>query len=130
MADGSHPEFLVISRGRWDADASQEDVQLAIDNFYAWLERNVAAGRMRRGSRLQPEIRVVSRSGITDGPFAETKELIGGYWFIIARDLDEAATLAAGNPCKQFGLSYEIRPLDPEKAVAKSIANETPEAWR
>ena len=130
MADGSQAEFLVISRGKWDSTATQEDVQRAIDLFYAWLERHVAAGRMRRGSRLQPEIKVVSRQGITDGPFVETKELIGGYWFIVARDLDEAARLAAENPCKQFGLSYEIRPLDPEKAVAKSIANETPEPWR
>ena len=131
MSDGSRTnEYLVISRGKWDEHASQQDVQRAIDQFYAWLERKVAEGKMRTGSRLQPQARIVSRAGITDGPFAETKELIGGYWHIIAGSLDEAAEIAAENPCKAFGLSYEIRPLDPERAVATTIANETPESWR
>jgi hypothetical protein len=123
-------EYLVISRGQWDAHASPQDVQRAIDRFYTWLERNIAEGRMRTGSRLQAEGRLVARSGITDGPFAETKEMIGGYWFIRAGSLDEAAALAAENPCKEFGLSYEIRPLDPEKALASSLTSETPIAWR
>jgi hypothetical protein len=85
---------------------------------------------MKGGSRLTPERRLVSKSGITDGPFAETKELIGGFWFILASTLDEAATLAAQNPCREFGLSFEIRPLDPDKSVAQGNATETPEAWR
>ena len=123
-------EYLVISRGQWDADASPQNVQRAIDDFYVWIEGKITEGRMKRGSRLQPEARVVSRTSVTDGPFAETKELIGGFWFILANSLDEAAQLAAENPCKAFGLSYEIRPLDPEKAVAESLANETPAAWR
>jgi hypothetical protein len=123
-------EYLVISRGKWDADASPQNVQRAIDDFYVWMERQVAQGSMKRGSRLQPEARLVSRTSITDGPFAETKELIGGFWFIVANNLDEAAQLAAENPCMAYGLSYEIRPLDPEKAVADSLANETPAAWR
>jgi hypothetical protein len=123
-------EYLVLSRGKWDAHASPQDVQRAIDRFYEWLERRISEGLMKTGSRLQAEGRVVARGGITDGPFAETKELVGGYWFIYAADLDEAAALAAENPCKEFGLSYEIRPQDPEKAVATSVANETPDAWR
>jgi hypothetical protein len=123
-------EFLVISRGKWDDDASPQNVQQAIDRFYEWLEGHVATGRMKRGTRLQTGGKVVSRNGITDGPFAETKELIGGIWFIVAGSLDEAAALAAENPCKQYGLKYEIRPLDPDQAVAESIANETPAAWR
>lgn len=123
-------EYLLLSRGKWDAHASPQDVQRAIDDFYVWIERHVAEGRMRIGSRLQPEGKIVSRAGITDGPFAETKELVGGYWFILAGSLEAAAELAADNPTKAFGLSYEIRPLDPEKAVVTTVANETPETWR
>jgi hypothetical protein len=122
-------EYLVISRGQWDANASRQAVQQAIDSFYGWIERHEKSGRMRRGSRLSTDARVVSRQGITDGPFAETKELIGGYWFIVAASLDEAAELAAENPCKPFGLSYEIRPLEAEKAVAGANNNETPASW-
>ncbi|HEY9532005.1 MAG TPA: YciI family protein [Burkholderiales bacterium] len=123
-------EYLVISRGQWEAGASKQEVQLAIDAFYAWLERNRELGRMKPGSRLAQEGKVVSKLSVTDGPFAETKELIGGFWFIVAESLEEAAALAAENPCMAFGLSYEIRPLEPEKAAANSVTNETPAAWR
>ncbi|AEG92494.1 YciI family protein [Ramlibacter tataouinensis] len=123
-------EYLVISRGQWDAGASKQDVQRAIDEFYDWFERNQKLGRMKLGSRLANEGKLVSKSSVTDGPFAETKEVIGGFWFIVAGSLDEAAALAAQNPCMAFGLSYEVRPLEGERAVATSVTNETPAAWR
>ena len=71
--------YLVISRGKWDEAATKEDVQGAIDRFYDWHERNVEAGRALRGSRLGADGKVVSRRSITDGPFTETKEVLGGY---------------------------------------------------
>lgn len=64
---------------------------------------------------------------VTDGPYGETKELIGGYWFILADSLEEASRIAADNPCMQLGLFYEIRPLDPEPASAHVRGNETPD---
>jgi hypothetical protein len=82
---------------------------------------------MKMGSRLSRERAVVSKAGIvTDGPFGEGKEVVGGYWLIVARSLREAAELAAQNPCAQYGLSFEIRPLESERASACKIANETP----
>lgn len=123
-------QYLVISRGKWDATAKQEDVQQAIDRFYAWYEGHLGSGRMLEGSRLQVEGKVVTGQGITDGPFAEAKELVGGHWFIVADSLDEAAELAAENPCLAFGLSLEVRPLEQAKALAKETTNETPDAWR
>ena len=122
--------YLVISRGQWDEAATKEDVQRAIDRFYDWHERNVEAGRALRGSRLRSEGKVVSRRSITDGPFAESKELVGGYWFFLADSLEEAAALGAENPCLAFGLTLEIRPLDEAKALATDTTNETPDAWR
>lgn len=59
-------------------------------------------------------------------PFGEAKEVIGGYWFIVAGSLDEAAQIAAGNPCLNCGLFYEIRPIDPERASASAVTTETP----
>lgn len=122
--------YLVISRGKWNETATPEDVQQAIDRFYAWYEGHLGSGRMLEGSRLQVEGKVVTGQGVTDGPFAETKELVGGYWFIIADSLDEAAALASENPCLAFGLSLEVRPLEQAKALAKNTTNETPDAWR
>lgn len=119
-------EFLVISRGKWDEDLPPERIQKAIDEFYVWLEAMVGAGKMKRGQRLATGGKTVSKKGTTDGPFGETKEIIGGFWTIVARDLDEAAALAAQNPCMQCGLFYEVRPMDPERATAYTVTNETP----
>jgi hypothetical protein len=122
-------EFLVISRGQWDKDAAPEKIEAAIHKFYGWLENHVVQGRMKTGSRLKRERADVSRSGIVmDGPFGEGKEVIGGFWFVTARDLREAAELLAQNPCAQYGLSYEIRPLEAERASVYKPANETPKA--
>lgn len=125
--ESPHPEFLVLSRGQWDKDASKEAIEAAIHHFYNWLERNIEEGKMKTGSRLKRERAVVSKKGIIiDTPFCETKEVIGGYWFIVAHDLQEAATVAAQNPCAEYGLSYEIRPLEAERASAYNLINETP----
>ena len=122
-----HSEYLVLSRGKWNQDASKDDIEAAIQKFYDWYTRNLEAGRMKPGSRLSTEVAMVSKSGIvTDGPFGEAKEVIGGYWLIVARSLREAAELAAQNPCVQYGLRFEIRPLEGERASAYSVANETP----
>ena len=124
-------DFLVLSRGQWDESASPAEVQQAIDGFYAWHGEHMAAGRMRDGSRLGLGGRVVRRGGrSTDGPYAEAKEVIGGYWFVRAASLDEAAAILAGNPCLAYGLSCEIRPLDPTDCRVDSPSAETPQAWR
>ena len=57
------------------------------------------------------------KNTVTDGPFIESKEVIGGYWFIIANDLDEAVEIAKENPCLTAGLFFEIRPIDPQPAT-------------
>src|SRR5260221_2875813 len=127
----SPAEFLVISRGQWESTLSRKERQNAIDQFYVWLNRLVDEGKMKRGQRLAYEGKTIGRqSVITDGPFGESKEVIGGYWFILAHNLDEAAQIAKGNPCLNYGLFVEIRPIDPQVATpdntrgwAKRIAN-------
>jgi hypothetical protein len=120
-------EYLVISRGQWDPALPPERIQVAIDHFYGWLDGLVRAGKMRTGQRLGIEGKTVARNNvITDGPFGETKEVIGGYWFIVAGSLEEAARIAQGNPCLECGLFYEIRPIDTERASAFTVTNETP----
>jgi hypothetical protein len=122
----SASEYLVISRGQWAKGIPPEKIQKAIDEFYVWHDRLVAEGKMRAGQRLAKEGKLVSQRKITDGPFTEAKEVIGGYWFILASSLDEAAEIAAGNPCLACGLVNEIRPIDPERASALAVTSETP----
>jgi hypothetical protein len=123
-------EYLVISRGQWDERATREEVQGAIDRFYAWYDEGLSQGRLKPGSRLENQAKVVSRGMITDGPFTETKELIGGFWFIVAGTLEEAARIAAENPCLAFGLTLEVRRLDAARAHVTVVASETPASWR
>lgn len=107
----SQSEYLVISRGQWDRELSPQEIQKAIDQFYVWLERLVDEGKMKTGQRLGNEGKTVSRKNVvTDGPYGEAKEVIGGYWFIIAAGLDEAAEIAAGNPCLSCGLFSRFAP--------------------
>ena len=117
---------MVISRGKWDRDAKPEDIQKAIDRFYAWYENHLAEGTMKPGQRLAMDSRLVSKNSVTDGPFSEAKEVVGGYWFIVASSIEEAAKIAADNPCLAYGLSLEIRPIDPEKGNAFVETCETP----
>lgn len=119
-------DYLLLSRGQWDKDASRDEIQGAIDRFYAWYDRLVDQGRIGPGHRLGREGKVVSRQATTDGPFAEAKEVVGGYWFIRADSLEEAARIAAENPCLAYGLVCEVRPLDLTRASAYALTNETP----
>jgi hypothetical protein len=122
----SPSEYLVISRGQWDKEVSQEEIQNAIDQFYVWLRRLVDEEKMKTGQRLASEGKTVRKNVVTDGPFGEAKEVIGGYWFILASSLEEAAKIAAGNPCLNCGLFFEIRPIDLERASAFTVTTETP----
>jgi hypothetical protein len=122
----STKEYLLLSRGRWDADKSPQEIQAVIDAFYAWHARLVTEGRFKPGQRLARAAKLVTRSGITDGPFTESKEIVGGYWFVLAPSLEEAARIVADNPCLACGLAFEIRPIEAEQASAYRESNETP----
>ena len=123
-------EYLLISRGQWDEDADKGAVQDTIDRFYAWYEEGLAQGRLKPGSRLANRGKLVSRDAVTDGPFGESKELVGGYWFIVADTLEEAAAIAAENPCLAFGLTVEVRPLESVRSSVEIVTNETPRRWK
>ena len=94
MDHAAHPARRAGGRAgaavrQWDRQLSKETIQRAIEDFYAWYEGHLAAGTMKPGSRLGRDGKLVSRGAITDGPFTESKEVIGGYWI----------SIAAQNPC-------------------------------
>lgn len=120
----SPSEYLVVARGQWDSGVSRDEIQRTIDKFYTWIDRLIDEGKMKGGQRLTYEGKTVKRNNvITDGPFGESKEVIGGYWFIYAKDLDEAAKLMQANPCIDCGMFFEIRPIDPETATPENTVN-------
>jgi hypothetical protein len=112
-------EYLAIFRGQWDKTLSPDEIQSATEKFYIWYDRLINEGKMKPGQRLTFEGKTVARKNvITDGPFSESKEAIGGYWFILAQSLDEAVQIAKGNPCLDYGHLLEIRPIDPQRATS------------
>ena len=119
--------YLLLSRGQWDKASDKAEIEAAIDRFYAWYESNLEKGVFKPGSRLTTDAALVTRDGIrTDGPFAEGKEVIGGYWIIVAESLAAASSIAAESPVLEHGIRYEIRPLESERGSVYRQTNETP----
>ena len=127
MNPSQPPEYLLLSRGQWDKASDKAEIEAAIGKFYHWYEANLEKGVFKPGSRLTMDAALVSREGIRiDGPFAEAKEVIGGYWIIVADSLAAASAIAAESPVLQHGIRYEIRPLESERGSAYRHTNETP----
>ena len=95
---------------------SQEDVGKMMAEYGAFNDSVRASGQLLAGHRLQPTQAATSvrvRNGqlsTTDGPFAETKEQLGGYYLIEARDLNDAIQVASRIPGARFG-TVEVRPI-------------------
>jgi hypothetical protein len=107
-------DYLVICRRSFDKSLAEDDIQKVLDQFYAWYNRLISEGRIIAGPCLQGEGKIVgAKKTVTDGPFAESKEVIGGFWFIRANSLEEAAEIATGNPCLDYGHISEVRPIFP-----------------
>jgi len=91
-----------------------------MEEYDKWGQDIVKSGRYRAGAKLQltsAATTVREKNGtrvITDGPFAETKEQLGGYHLIECKDLDEAISIAVRIPTIRVGGSIEVRPLEPE----------------
>jgi hypothetical protein len=99
----------------WNALTDAERQKIFLE-FRKLREELLASGQFVTGSQLQPIATATSvrvRDGkelITDGPFAETHEQLGGYFLIEAKDLDEATSIAARIPSARQG-TIEVRPL-------------------
>ena len=87
-----------------------------LDEYNAFTQSIIQSGNFKAGDRLQPTTTATTvrvRDGktlTTDGPFAETREQLGGYYMIEAKDLDAALAIAARIPGARFG-SVEVRPI-------------------
>jgi hypothetical protein len=98
------------------ANMSQEESQAIMGDYFGYSEEVFGAGVAKAGDALQPTsaattVRVRDGQTIaTDGPFAETKEQLGGYYLIDVPDLDEAIKWAAKIPSSRIG-SIEVRPV-------------------
>ena len=101
--------------GKW-ASLSPERVSEVMASYFAYTEELAKAGKFKAGDELQPveTAKTVSletgKRQVIDGPFADTKEALGGYYLIEADSMDEALEWAAKCPGAHFG-RIEVRPI-------------------
>lgn len=95
---------------------SPEELQQVIEKYSAWGEKLAAAGKMVNGHKLTEDGgKKLPKGGkasmAVDGPYADTKEVVGGIYIVRAKDYSEAVELAVSCPHSQFG-RIEIRQID------------------
>ena len=107
--------LIYASEQDW-ASQSEEQAQTQFQDYMAFTKDIVDRGIMKSGEALQPTATATTvrvRGGetlSTDGPFAETKEQLGGFYVVEAKDLDEAIEIAVRIPDVRGG-SIEVRPI-------------------
>ena len=126
--ENNKSEYLIIFRGTdWDKGLSPEQIQKVTGEFMAWFQRLKQEGTAKTGQPLEHEGKIVSgKKGrtVADGPFAESKEAIGGYFLLEVADIDEAVAIAKQCPTLDYGAQVEVRPVAGE-CVSMRRANET-----
>jgi hypothetical protein len=96
---------------------SPDEMQQIIGKYKAWRDRMETAGHLVGSQKLKDgEGRVLKaddgKMRVTDGPYSETKEVIGGYFALQASGYDEALRLLEDNPHLEFGGTIELREVD------------------
>ncbi len=105
--------FIYIFRGGQTPNASPEAMQAQMQKWMNWIQRLKEKGTYITGEPLQPGGKVVSSAKkiITDGPFAEGKEVVAGFFLIRAESLDEATEISKDCPVFDTGGSVEVRAI-------------------
>ena len=107
-------KFLFVYRGAGEhvAKMTPEEMQQHLGRWEKWIGEGMRKGWMvDPGDALTPEGRVVTAKVVTDGPFVESKEIVGGFSIVQAETIEAAAELAKGCPALLAGGSVEVRPF-------------------
>ena len=108
---------LIYSDEGWRDSLSENEGKQVLQEFLEFTQSVVRSGHHRAGDRLAPTsaaTTIRARGGkvvTTDGPFAETKEQLGGYYILEASNLDEALRMAERIPTVRLGGAVEVRPI-------------------
>ena len=122
--------MLLYRTDEWYNKLSQEELQKLISQNKAWFENLSSQGKAIPGRALERTgVTVSGKNGrfLMDGPFAESKEAIGGYLVLDVETSEEAVAIAQTNPGLAYGGSIEVRPLAEECPLdvrARELARE------
>jgi hypothetical protein len=116
--------FLLLFRGPdWDEGRTREQTERIMERVKSWFDGLQKRGVVRGGAPLEREGKLVSGTAraVSDGPFAESKEVIGGYLMIAVPDLASATAVARDCPTLDYGIAIEVRPMLDECPIAKRL---------
>lgn len=104
-------KFMLIFHGGIKSDASPEELQANMGKWMEWVEKLHAQGKYASGEALLPGGKLISSKGaVSDGPYTEGKELVGGFFVINADDYDEAVRIVEeGYPDFAYGGTVQVR---------------------
>jgi hypothetical protein len=108
--------------------SAEERAQLA-KRWNDWYDALAAQNKVQHGRPLALSGRVVAGTRgekITDGPYAESKEVVGGYFFLTVANLDEATAIAKQCPGLALGLTVEVRPVVDASPVLEGVSGRPP----
>jgi hypothetical protein len=105
------PKFMLLlydNPADW-SKVSPEEMQQALEKYFAWTKKPFTVDSLRLGPDPGKVLRSQGSVRVTDGPYSETKEVLGGYYTIEAANYDEAVRLAREHPHLEYGGTIEIR---------------------
>jgi hypothetical protein len=113
--------LLLIRNNAWYHDLTPSEVEEAMHRFTAWFDQLNREGKVKSSAPLAAAGKTITSHMVTDGPFAESKEAIAGFFVVRAESLDEAVEIAKGCPGLEYGQTVEVRafaldPFENEKA--------------
>ncbi len=118
--------LLIYDEERIFANMSEAALGKLMQDYREFTQSIVKSGQFRAGGQLQPTSTATTvrekagKRAATDGPFAETKEQLGGYYLVECKDLDEVLAIAGRIPSVAIGGAIEVRPLMPMSDAART----------
>ena len=118
--------MLLFRWNDWHKNLSAEETQKVTDQWMAWFRRLTEQGKAVAGNPLEREGKIVSGKNrvVSDGPFAESKEAIGGYFLLDVATMDEAVAIARECPGLPYGIRVEVRPVAGECPLVSELKHE------
>ena len=104
-------KFMFIFHGGMPGDASPEQMQANMGKWFAWIEKLSKDGKYVSGEPLLPGGKLIKgkNKSVTDGPYTEGKEVVGGFFIVNAADINEAVKLCDDYPDAEIGGSVQVR---------------------
>jgi hypothetical protein len=119
--------YMLLFRGtELRKSLSPEEMQKVSEDWMAWFKRLTEQGKAVAGNPLEREGKIVSGKNrvVSDGPFAESKEAIGGYFLLDVATMNEALAIAKECPGLPYGIRVEVRPVAGECPIATEVRAE------